>query len=77
MFNSSFLLIILLAFKHTHLISCLDVLPCIPLRLLSSCTGWVGAHNSCYAHDTRLYPIIQFNGELVVLVETGQLLWTT
>ena len=33
MFNSSFLLIILLAFKHTHLISSLDVLPCIPLRL--------------------------------------------
>ena len=38
MFNSFFLLIILLAFKHTHLISYLDVLPCIPLPLLYSCT---------------------------------------
>ena len=38
MFNSSFLFIILLAFKHTHLISSLDVLPCIPLHVLSSCT---------------------------------------
>ena len=38
MCNSSFLFIILLAFKHTHLISSLDVLPCIPLHVLSSCT---------------------------------------
>ena len=33
-----FLFIMLLAFKHTHLISDLDVFPCIPLHLLSSCT---------------------------------------
>ena len=33
-----FVFIILLAFKHTHLISSLEVLPCIPLHLLSSCT---------------------------------------
>ena len=39
-FHSFFLFIILLAFKHTHLISSLDVLPCIPLHLLHSCTGW-------------------------------------
>ena len=38
MFNSSFLFIILLAIKHTHLFSSLDVLPCIPLHVLSSCT---------------------------------------
>ena len=38
MFNSVFLFIMLLAFKHTHLISDLDVFPCIPLHLLSSCT---------------------------------------
>ena len=38
MFNSVFLFIMLLAFKHTHLISELDVFPCIPLHLLSSCT---------------------------------------
>ena len=37
-FNSVFLFIMLLAFKHTHLISDLDVFPCIPLHLLSSCT---------------------------------------
>ena len=34
MFNSVFLFIMLLAFKHTHLISDLDVFPCIPLHLL-------------------------------------------
>ena len=38
MLNSFFLFIMLLAFKHTHLISSFDVLPCIPLHLLSSCT---------------------------------------
>ena len=38
MFNSVFLFIMLLAFKHTHLISDFDVFPCIPLHLLSSCT---------------------------------------
>ena len=38
MFNSFFLFIILLAFKHAHLISSLEVLPCIPLHLLSSWT---------------------------------------
>ena len=38
MFSSVFLFIMLLAFKHTHLISDFDVFPCIPLRLLSSCT---------------------------------------
>ena len=38
MFNSFFLIIMLLAFKHTHLSSDLDVFPCIPLHLLSSCT---------------------------------------
>ena len=38
MFSSVFLFIMLLAFKHTHLISDLDVFPCIPLLLLSSCT---------------------------------------
>ena len=38
MFNSVFLFIMLLAFKHTHLISDLDVFPCIPLHLVSSCT---------------------------------------
>ena len=38
MFNSFFLFIILLAFMHTHLISALDVFPCITLHLLSSCT---------------------------------------
>ena len=36
MFNSVFLFIMLLAFKH--LISDLNVFPCIPLHLLSSCT---------------------------------------
>ena len=39
MFNSFFLCIMLLAFKHIHLISSLDVPPCIPLHLLPSCTG--------------------------------------
>ena len=38
MFNSVFLFIMLLAFKHKHLISDLDEFPCIPLHLLSSCT---------------------------------------
>ena len=38
MVNSFFLFIMLLSFKHTHLISVLDVIPCIPLHLLSSCT---------------------------------------
>ena len=38
MCSSVFLFIMLLAFKHTHLISDLDVFPCIPLHLLSSCT---------------------------------------
>ena len=38
MFSSVFLFIMLQAFKHTHLISDLDVFPCIPLHLLSSCT---------------------------------------
>ena len=38
MFSSVFLFIMLLAFKHMHLISDLDVFPCIPLHLLSSCT---------------------------------------
>ena len=38
MFSSVFLFIMLLAFKHTHLLSDLDVFPCIPLLLLSSCT---------------------------------------
>ena len=38
MFSSVFLFIMLLAFKHTHLISDLDVFPCISLLLLSSCT---------------------------------------
>ena len=31
MFSSVFLFIMLLAFKHTHLISDFDVFPCIPL----------------------------------------------
>ena len=35
--NSFFLFIMLLAFKHTHLISALDVFPCIPLHTLSAC----------------------------------------
>ena len=35
MFNSFFSFIMLLAFKHMHLISALDVFPCIPLHLLS------------------------------------------
>ena len=39
-FHSFFLFIMLLAFKHTHLISALDVFPCIPLHLISSCTFW-------------------------------------
>ena len=38
MFSSVYLFIMLLAFKHMHLISDFDVFPCIPLRLLSSCT---------------------------------------
>ena len=38
MFNSVVLFIMLLAFKHTHYISDLDVFPCISLHLLSSCT---------------------------------------
>ena len=37
MFNSFFLFIMLLTFKHTHVISALDVIPCIPLHLQSSC----------------------------------------
>ena len=37
MINSFVLFIMLLAFKHMHLISALDVFPCIPLHLLSSC----------------------------------------
>ena len=36
MFSSVFLFIMLLAFKHTHLISDFDVFPCIPLRHYSS-----------------------------------------
>ena len=38
MFNSFFLFIMLLAFKHTHLIPDYDVFLCSPLHLLSSCT---------------------------------------
>ena len=38
MSNSFFLFIMLLAFKHTHLSSALDVFPCIPLHPLSACT---------------------------------------
>ena len=40
MSNSFFLFIMLLAFKHTHLSSALDVFPCIPLHPLSACTFW-------------------------------------
>ena len=38
MFNSLFLLTMLLAFKHTHFIPDYDVFLCIPLHLFSSCT---------------------------------------
>ena len=40
MSNSFFLFSMLLAFKHMHLISALDVFPCIPLHPLSACTFW-------------------------------------
>ena len=40
MSNSFFLFSMLLAFKHTHLISAVDVFPCIPLHPLSACTFW-------------------------------------
>ena len=38
MSNSFFLFSMLLAFKHTHLISALYVYPCIPLHPLPACT---------------------------------------
>ena len=37
MFNSFFLFIMILAFKHMHLIPDSDVFLCIPLYLLSYC----------------------------------------
>ena len=52
MFNSSFLFIILLAFKNTHLISSLDVLPCIPLHVLSYCIFFLAIQHLIHIKGT-------------------------
>ena len=68
MLNSDFLFIMLLAFKHTHLIPDYDVFLCIFLDLLSFCPSIELAHR-----DHILFTSATFAAELYIYISLIEL----